>query len=470
MRIVQFESDNFKRLRAVQIIPDGNVVTIGGKNGSGKSSILDAIYVALVGRSAAPPKPIRAGEEECRIKLHLGDLIVTRKFTAKDGGTYTDTLKVESADGSQRFNRPQQVLDELLGEIGFDPFAFVMMKPKDQAETLLQMVPLPVDLDELAQADAQDFAARRDVNRDGQALAARLAAIPPVPEDTPAEPVDRDAIVAALGDAANKNTAINTERQRRERAKEDANQAIRDSITKADRARAMIAEGERLLEEATNERNQANGVGAEIDALPPLEEFVDTDALRQQLADAEATNAAVQRRAQREAMEKELEELRAKSKGYTDAMAARELSRKNALAKAKMPIEGLAFGVDDAGKATVLFNGQPFEQASTAEQIRASTAIAMAGNPQLRVLRIKDGSLLDDDSMALIASMAEAEDFQLWVEVVRGDGVGIIMEDGAVKGAPEPEPQPEKPAPKKKKAVPAAKDEAPQGDNEGKLL
>lgn len=468
MRIVQFESDNFKRLRAVQISPDGNVITIGGKNGSGKSSILDAIYVALVGLSVAPPKPIRAGEEKCRIRLDLGDIIVTRTFTAKEGGTYTDTLKVESADGNQRFNKPQKVLDELLGAVGFDPFAFVGMKPREQAATLLNMVPLPVDLDELAEADTVDFAARRDVNRDGQALAARLAAVAPVPEDTPAEPVDRDAILTELSGAAQTNTELAAEKARRDRVVEDANQAIRDSIEKADRARAMIAEGERLLEEATNDRNRANGRGAEVTELPPLAEPVDTAELQQRLAQAEATNAAVARRVQREELEKELAALRTKSQGFTEAMAARELARKNALAKAKMPIDGLAFGVDEAGKATVLFNGQPFEQASSAEQIRASTAIAMAGNPQLRVLRIKDGSLLDDDSMALIASMAEAEDFQLWVEVVRGDGVGIIMEDGAIQGTPEPEPQQEKPA--KKAAAKKAEAEPAPDKPDGALL
>jgi energy-coupling factor transporter ATP-binding protein EcfA2 len=463
MKIVQFESDNFKRLRAVQISPDGNVVTIGGKNGSGKSSILDAIYVALVGRSAAPPRPIRAGEETCRIKLHLGDIVVSRKFTAKEGGTYTDSLKVESADGAQVFKNPQRVLDELLGEIGFDPFAFVQMKPKDQTATLLGMVPLPVDLDELARMDAADMLARRDVNRDGEQRAARLAAIPAAPEGLPEEPVDRDAILAELAGAADKNTAIGAERARRDRERDAANEAIRASITKAERGRELIRQGEQLVAEATDDRNRANGVGADLDALPELEAPVDTAALQQRLAQAEATNAAIAREQQRKALAAEVEELRAKSKGYTDAMAARDAERKGALAKAKMPIEGLAFGLDEAGKAMVMFNGQPFEQASTAEQIRASTAIAMAANPQLRVLRIKDGSLLDSDSMAMVASMAEAEDFQLWVEVVAGDGVGIIMEDGAVKGAPEPEPQEEKPAKKAaaKKAAPAA--DKPEG-------
>ena len=63
MRIVQFHAENFKRLGLVEITPEGNLVTIGGKNGQGKSSVLDAIFVALKGRAVAPPKPIRAGEE-----------------------------------------------------------------------------------------------------------------------------------------------------------------------------------------------------------------------------------------------------------------------------------------------------------------------------------------------------------------------------------------------------------------------
>ena len=49
MKIVQLHAENYKRLRTVEISPDGNIVTIGGRNGAGKSSILDAIYVALGG-------------------------------------------------------------------------------------------------------------------------------------------------------------------------------------------------------------------------------------------------------------------------------------------------------------------------------------------------------------------------------------------------------------------------------------
>ena len=99
-----------------------------------------------------------------------------------------------------------------------------------------------------------------------------------------------------------------------------------------------------------------------------------------------------------------------------------------------MPVEGLGVDFDDDG-AHVMFNGVPFEQASTAEKLRVSTAIAMAANPELRVLRISDGSLLDDKSMAILTEFAGKHDFQLWIELVRpNETTGIILEDGAIVG------------------------------------
>src|SRR3546814_1683124 len=107
-----------------------------------------------------------------------------------------------------------------------------------------------------------------------------------------------------------------------------------------------------------------------------------------------------------------------------------------------------------------MFDGRPVdrEQVSTAGRLRVSTGIWMAANPGLRVLRIMDGSLLDDDSMAMLAQMDEAEDFQLWVEIVGDGGVGIIMEDGLVKGAAKPEP-----ATQDESKDPPAADEPAQG-------
>ncbi len=92
-------------------------------------------------------------------------------------------------------------------------------------------------------------------------------------------------------------------------------------------------------------------------------------------------------------------------------------------------INGLAFDAEG-----VTFNGIPFQQCSSAEQVRIAVAVAAALNPKIRVIRIADGSLLDSASMAEIERLAKEHDMQIWIERVdESGGVGIVIEDGAVR-------------------------------------
>lgn len=112
MKIIRLSAENVKKLKAVEITPDGSVVMITGPNGSGKSSVLDCIYYALAGTSDIPSKPIREGQEKAHVKLELGEVTVIRRFS--DSGT---TLVVEGEKGA-RFPSPQRLLDDLLGVRG----------------------------------------------------------------------------------------------------------------------------------------------------------------------------------------------------------------------------------------------------------------------------------------------------------------------------------------------------------------
>jgi len=70
--------------------------------------------------------------------------------------------------------------------------------------------------------------------------------------------------------------------------------------------------------------------------------------------------------------------------------------------------------------------------------LRASIAIAIAANPKLRVLIVRDGALLDDDSMKIVAEMAEANECQIWLETVAsGRPSAVVIEDGMAVGAEE---------------------------------
>ena len=79
MKIISLEAENYKRLKAIEITPDGNTVVIAGRNAQGKTSVLDAIWAALGGREGnKASKPIREGAETAKVRVDLGDIVVTR--------------------------------------------------------------------------------------------------------------------------------------------------------------------------------------------------------------------------------------------------------------------------------------------------------------------------------------------------------------------------------------------------------
>jgi hypothetical protein len=63
-------------------------------------------------------------------------------------------------------------------------------------------------------------------------------------------------------------------------------------------------------------------------------------------------------------------------------------------------------------------------------------AVALASKPRLRVVLIRDGSLLDDESMELLRKFADDNDIQVWIERVgSNDADALIIEDGEVQNA-----------------------------------
>ena len=72
VRIAHVEIDGFKGIDHLSFAPTRTITVIGGQNGSGKSSVLDAIDTALRGGSAIPGEPVnhdrkKASVTDCRI-------------------------------------------------------------------------------------------------------------------------------------------------------------------------------------------------------------------------------------------------------------------------------------------------------------------------------------------------------------------------------------------------------------------
>lgn len=452
MKILNIKAQGFKRLTAIDITPGSPVVDVRGNNAEGKSSLLDAIKAVLGGKEATPIKPIRTGEDFAAIRVELGDggpdLIVEKQIDEQG-----ERLIVTNADGA-KYTNGQTTVDNLLGRMTFDPLAFSRLNAADQATELRRLVPLSVDLDTLAAADKADTTARRDVNRDAKAIKARLDVIP-VETGLPDEKPDLAALTATLASAADTNTAIERERIARQRTQDGFADRDNDVVVmratadrKRDEAAKLVEEAERLDAEALAAENEVEEARAEYAVLPALATPIDTTAARAAIDEARAVLDRFARKEARDALSAEFEAKRAVWTEHDEAIKARAAERAKALAEAKMPIEGLGLARlcdvvpgNESEELIVTFNGEPFSQSSSAEQLRVSMRLAMAANPKLRIMLIKDGSLLDPKGLELVRDLAGDGDYQVWMESVgEGDGTGIIMEAGAVRGAPTPEP------------------------------
>ena len=100
-----------------------------------------------------------------------------------------------------------------------------------------------------------------------------------------------------------------------------------------------------------------------------------------------------------------------------------------------MPIPGLT--IDDSG---ILYNDIPLDQCSDGAKLMIGVAISMALNPTVRVILIKDGSLIDKKNMAMLAKVVKDKDFQLLIEKVNdldgynaGGKIGIFIESGEIQ-------------------------------------
>lgn len=437
-KIVSLQASNVKILKAIEIRPDGNIVVLTGLNGAGKSSILDCVEMALSGADSIPQRPIRDGASNAKIVCDLGDLIVTRTFSATGSA-----IKVTNAEGVAQ-KSPQAILDGLVGRLAFDPLEFSRMKPEAQLLTLRKLVGL--DTAALDKARQAAYDERTVVNREHDSAKARLALFPLDPA-APVELVDVTELTQKLTLAQQFNQANeNTRRLATDSRKaigttqasvETAELAIVDAAQEVTRleallvtARAEVKTTEAAAESKRKAVTEATRLADEADVKIAALKDEDTAAITGQINSAATVNAKVQANKSHADQKKIVEDKKSKSDALTKQIESVDAEKSAMLAACKFPLEGLSIDGDE-----VLFSKLPFTQASTAQKLKVSCAIGMALNPNLRVMFVRDGSLLDPAGLEAIAELAEKNAFQIWIEDARStDPTAIVIEDGQIKG------------------------------------
>ncbi|HWU31011.1 MAG TPA: ATP-binding protein [Microbacterium sp.] len=406
-----FTVTDYKGVRNIELSPTGRLVVIAGGNGAGKSSFIDAITELFDPKGTKlTPKPIREGAAEARAEYvdHDLDLRISRVWK-KDGTA--GTLTVEALDGA-KYSTPSKIVADLLGGAIFDPVAFLNLDEKKQRDALLEKVDLPFDLDALAREKAGAEERRLIAGREVKRLEGALASLPKPTAGTPDEEVSGQDILSEI------ETAQDIERQRIQ------------TRSRYDEAANLVADYDQQIEDLKRKREEAaDRQEVAWGQLRELPDPIDIAPLRERLAAVDDTNRAVRAARQYFEVSGELQVAdadHAAAQADLDRIAARKAE---GLAAAKFPVDGLS--VDDDG---VTFRGIPFSQVNSAMRRRIAFAIATSGDPKLKLVIVKDGDLLDADSLQDIAEVAEERGYTVLVERDRDESrrIGFTVRDGAL--------------------------------------
>lgn len=404
VKINELLIENVKRVKAVQFEPSADGLTIiGGRNGQGKTSVLDAIAWALGGNNYKPSVPERDGAlvpPNLHIELSNG-LIVERKGK-------NSTLKVTDPNGNKS---GQQLLNEFVSTLALDLPKFINGSDKDKADSLLKILGIGDVLAQLDIKENQLYAQRTEVGRIADRKKKAADEIPMYP-NVPKEPVSATELIKEQQEILARNGE--NERKRQDAARYE--QILANAQIAFDEAKAALQKAE---QDCLTARKSAEDLHDES-----------TAELEKNLAEIEALNIKIRANSTKEAAEVEANNLQQEYDGLTEQIESVRKERNKLLDSAELPLPGLS--VKD-GK--LIYNNMPWDGMSGSDQLKVATAIIRKLNPQCGFVLMDKLEQMDLETLQEFGAWLKQEGLQvIATRVSTGDECSIIIEDGMVKG------------------------------------
>lgn len=415
VKISSLELENVKRIKAVQVVPTENGLTIiGGNNGQGKTSVLDAIAWALGGDRYRPSAPTRDGSViPPRIRLELSN-----GLTVERSGK-NSALKVSDPTGQRA---GQQLLNSFVEELALNLPKFMNASGKEKADTLLKIIGVGDQLSALEQQEKLIYNQRHSIGQIADQKRKYAKEMPFYP-DVPGKPISAVELI---------------QRQQAILAQNGENQRKRDQVERIKFQKASCAQVVQSLEEKLAEarRNLEQAAAdleiANMDAMDLQDES--TAQIEADLQNIEAINIKVRANCDREKAEQEAEGYAAQYDGLTADLEQIRRQKYDLLNGAQLPLEGLS--VEDGELA---YMGKKWDAMSGSDQLRVSTAIVRAINPRCGFVLLDKLEQMDLRTLQEFGTWLQAEGLQaIATRVSTGGECQIIIEDGQVAGVDEP--------------------------------
>lgn len=404
--ITRLEIVDFKRIEAAAIDADtGKPIVLTGNNGQGKTSILDAVMFALTRKGSE--KPIRNGAESATVALTLSNgtaSTFTVKRKMKGDNAYLDVTTAEGA----KMPSPQKFLDSLIGNLAFDPEAFTRLKSKEQADAL--RIAVGLDTSDLDDSYKISYAQRTEANR-VKDNAEKLYKAAPVVAGSPLEAKSASELVTKRDilykELAMTETSVEAVGQCESKICDCENEikALENKLISLRELLDRHTEDRTSLKRASEDRQKATG--GHTEAIETI--TVELQGIDAHNASVETHNRQIR---ERDTLKESYQASIKRSTEIDNEVKRIQAERESRIAAAKFPIPGLTIEDD-----TVLVNDVPFSDLNTAERIKVSTLIAMAQNPSLKVIFVREGALVSRANLALLKTLADENGCQLWMEV-----------------------------------------------------
>ena len=436
MKIAHVRISNILGIAELEFTPEG-FNEISGPNGTGKTSVLEAIQSVL--KTGHDATLLRKGAEKGEAVLVLDDGTELSKTVTADKST--SKVKVDGKATS----RPAEALKALTDLYSANPIEFLRARKQDRVKVLLETMPLEADTDKLAEITGIPVTAQpgthalavidavykevyddrtgtnRAVKEKDNTINQLKRAMPEAPGGVEGSEDELLAQVRAADEAkateleriSNKLIGLKgANQQKKDAIKAEAQRQIDEIKAKAVAdVEAIVAEEQRIEGLAGTQREKtiqkhADTVGPLNTALNSIKENRGAHAKREQVMQTI------------EQMEKELVDLQADAARQTKALADLEQYKNDLLAS--LPIPGV-----EVKDGEIYRDGVVFDRLNTAQQVWVAIEIAKLRAGNLGVSCVDGIELLDPAAFEEFKKQSLASNLQLFVSRVSGEDFSV---------------------------------------------
>ncbi len=410
VKITQFHIENVKRVKAVAYEPaETGLTVIGGANGQGKTSVIDALAWGLGGGKLAPSAPARDGAlstPEIDITLNNGVRVQRKGKNA--------ALVVTDENGNKA---GQALLDAFVSELAVCLPKFMNASSKDKLQIVLKAIGIEEELAQIERDEARIYADRTAVGRIADQKKKYADGLP-VDVNAPDEYVDINNLVAKLREA----NAINNKKTDAQRDIDKIQSDLQRTEKNIDDLRARLDAELSRLRELGDKQKKMNAAIAEM-------REIDISAIEAELESANEINKQVDARYAKLDAIKDAEAYQAQYDGMTKTLEALRTRKFKLLDGHNMPLPGLS-----VEHGELQYNGKQWDCMSSAEQLRVATSFLLKLKPECGFVFVDRLEVMDIDTLRGFSDWAISQNLQvIGTRVSSGDECSIIICDGMIQ-------------------------------------